>query len=137
MGFVFRAFRYPLFRRVQACYHHSNTPLPKVPSMKPFLYALVLMSITASSAPAGEMIRKACLKAGRDGATTQLCTCIQSVADLSLKRKDQRKAAGFFKDPHRAQVVRQSDNPRNAAFWQRYKAFGLEAEETCTPEDSS
>jgi hypothetical protein len=105
--------------------------------MKTFLYALALTTITASSAPAGEMIRKACLKAGRDGATAELCTCIQSVADLSLKRKDQRKAASFFKDPHKAQVVRQSENPRNASFWQRYKAFGLAAKETCAPEEDS
>jgi hypothetical protein len=105
--------------------------------MKPLLYALALTTITAGSAPADEMIRKACLKAGRDGATAELCTCIQSVANQSLKRKEQRKAASFFKDPHKAQVVRQSENPRNAAFWQRYKAFGLVAEETCAPVEDS
>jgi len=37
----------------------------------------------------------------------------------------------FFADPHRAQEVRQSDNPRDEAFWQRYKAFASRAENIC------
>jgi len=53
------------------------------------------------------------------------------VADRDLSRADQRLAVTFFADPHRAQEVRQSDNPRDEAFWQRYKAFASRAENIC------
>jgi hypothetical protein len=101
--------------------------------MKPFLYSLALIGLTAGSAPASSMIEKACLKAGRDAASRDLCGCIQNVADQSLQRKDQRLAASFFKDPHKAQVIRQSERPNNKVFWVRYKAWSAAASEICTP----
>ena len=76
-------------------------------------------------------ISQACLQAGRKAANRQLCGCVQHVADRSLSGGDQRLAASFFADPHRAQEVRQSDGARNEAFWQRYKAFAATAEQTC------
>jgi len=103
--------------------------------MKTLILSGLLLTFTASSAPAANLIRKACLKADRAGATRELCNCIQGVADQSLKRKEQRMAASFFKDPHKAQVMRQSDNRNHEVFWTRYKAFGVAAEETCS--DSS
>jgi len=99
--------------------------------MKQFLLAAIILSVVPSSVPAGELIKKACLKAGRAGANTAVCGCIQQVADLRLKRKDQRLAARFFKNPHEAQVIRQSTKSSNERFWTRYKAWGLEAEELC------
>lgn len=104
--------------------------------MKALAISLVVLSLNASSAPAGDIIRKACLKAGRDGATHMLCGCIQGVADKYFKRKDQKLAASFFKDPHKAQEIRQSDNRKHEIFWTRYKAFGHAAEETCDPKNS-
>ena len=104
--------------------------------MKALILSGLLLTMTASSAPAGDLIRKACLKAGRTGATRTLCKCIQSVADTSLKRKEQKLAASFFKDPHKAQVIRQSDNRNHEAFWTRYKAFGAAAEDTCSSANS-
>lgn len=104
--------------------------------MRPLIISLLLLTFTASSVPAGNLIRKACLKAGRAGATRVMCSCIQDVADTRLKRKDQKLAAKFFKDPHKAQEIRQSDNNTHEAFWQRYKAFGLAAEETCASDNS-
>jgi len=101
--------------------------------VKNFLLSLVLLSLVPSSAPAGDLIRRACIKAGRAGATQVLCGCIQTVADKRLKRKDQKLAASFFKDPHKAQVIRQSDRPSHEVFWTRYKAFGAEAEDVCGP----
>ncbi|MEM1388212.1 MAG: hypothetical protein AAF748_06060 [Pseudomonadota bacterium] len=41
-------------------------------------------------------------------------------------------AAEFFSDPHRAQVIRQSDNRGHEVFWERYKVFGSTAEEYCS-----
>lgn len=76
-------------------------------------------------------IADACVRAGRQGATRQRCGCIQAVADRDLSGADQRLAVTFFADPHRAQEIRQSDNPRHEAFWQRYKAFAARAEAQC------
>ncbi len=100
---------------------------------------LIMMGLLCSigtSAPAGDLIRKACLKAGRAGASRTLCGCIQDVADQRLIRKDQRLAASFFRDPHKAQVIRQSDKRVHEAFWTRYKAWGSAAEDACAPQGS-
>lgn len=76
-------------------------------------------------------ILAACLSAGRTGATRERCGCVQSVANTSLSSGDQRLGASFFSDPHRAQEIRQSDSSANAAFWERWKAFGDEAARIC------
>lgn len=85
-------------------------------------------SVSFASGP----ISKACLKSGRKAANARLCGCIQGVANRDLSSSDQRRAVKFFADPHEAQVVRQSDNPGNEAFWQRYKAFAGRAEQVCS-----
>ena len=92
--------------------------------------AAVLAAATVSSASAGPLER-GCLRSDRPGATRAMCGCIQAVADGMLTRGDQRMAARFFRDPHRAQEVRQSDNPRHERFWQDYRAFGDRVEQTC------
>lgn len=75
-------------------------------------------------------IERACLKSDRGG-DRALCGCIQDAANLTLTPRDQRRAAGFFEDPHQAQVVRQSDRRSDEAFWKRYKNFGQTAEVFC------
>ncbi|KNG95649.1 hypothetical protein ATO11_00650 [Pseudaestuariivita atlantica] len=77
------------------------------------------------------LISRACLKADRKAASRSLCGCIQSVANKTLTRSDQKMAASFFKDPHKAQVIRQSDRVNHEKFWQKYKAFGKTAEAMC------
>ncbi|MBV2358493.1 arginine transporter [Thalassococcus sp. CAU 1522] len=77
-------------------------------------------------------ISKACLGSGRKAANGRLCGCIQGVANRSLSGGDQRMAAKFFSDPHRAQEIRQSDNRSHEAFWQRYKAFAAQSEQICS-----
>jgi len=103
----------------------------KAVPVKALLCALALSGLLAGSANARSMIEKACLRAGRDDASQALCACIQAVANQQLKGADQRLAASFFKDPHKAQVIRQSERQRHKLFWQRYKSFGLAAEESC------
>ena len=76
-------------------------------------------------------IEKACLKSDRDSASRQLCGCIQDVADLVLTNADQRRAASFFANPHKAQEVRQSSASRDEVFWLRYKSFGKQAQNYC------
>lgn len=83
--------------------------------------------VVATSGP----ILTACLQAGRKGATRQTCGCAQAVADARLSGSDQRLGASFFSDPHRAQEIRQSTSSSHSAFWERWKAFGDEAEKVC------
>lgn len=101
--------------------------------MKPLLtLALVLAGAAAAPALAGP-IDNACLQAGRDSASRDLCSCIQQVADMSLSGADQRRAAKFFSDPDMAQQVRFSDRAADEDFWARYKGFAEAAEAYCAP----
>ncbi len=89
------------------------------------------LTLAACSAAAGP-IERACLQSGRQAATPALCGCIQRAADQTLSRSDQARAATFFRDPHRAQEVRQSKRADDNEFWRRYRAFGAAAESTCS-----
>lgn len=77
-------------------------------------------------------IYSACKSGGRKQATRARCGCVQAVANISLSPDDQRRGAGFFKDPHRAQEVRQSNVRRDERFWIRWKAYSDEAARICT-----
>lgn len=74
-------------------------------------------------------ISDACMQADRRNASRQLCGCIQAVANQQLNGREQSKAVVFFKDPHQAQVTRQS----GASFWKTYKAYAASAERVCRP----
>lgn len=104
--------------------------------MKKSLTVLTLIAagftatLSPVSASAGS-IERACMSSDRAANNRALCGCIQQVADMTLTNSDQRQAAKFFKDPQRAQDIRQSDNASHEAFWQRYKAFGNTAAQYC------
>ena len=101
--------------------------------MKPVVLAAcatLIFSFSAGLALAGP-IERACLQSDRKGASRSVCACIQQAADATLRRTDQRKAAGFFKDPNRAQKVRMSKSDADNDFWARYKRFGQQAEAQC------
>ncbi|WP_240484468.1 arginine transporter [Pseudoponticoccus marisrubri] len=85
------------------------------------------MAVSFASGP----ISKACLRAGRKAASGRLCNCVQGVANRAFDGSEQRMAASFFADPHRAQEIRQSDNPGHEVFWRKYKAFAANAERVC------
>jgi len=97
--------------------------------MKKSLFAAAILVLGVSPALAGP-IDNACLNSGRK-ANRALCGCIQQVADMTLSRGDQRKAAAFFKDPHKAQEIRQSSRSSDESFWKRYKNFADTAEGYC------
>lgn len=88
----------------------------------------VMIPMTASASA----IERACNASDRKASNRALCGCIQQVADFTLKNADQRKAAKFFKDPHKAQELRQADGSHNEAFWKRYKNFGETAAQHCS-----
>ena len=76
-------------------------------------------------------IESACLRSDRKAANRTLCGCIQQVADMTLRGGDQRRAAAFFRDPDKAQQVKMSKRNNDDAFWDRYRAFGEQAEAYC------
>ena len=76
-------------------------------------------------------ILAACIQAGRERASRDRCSCVQSVANERLTPGDQHLGASFFSDPHRAQQIRMSDNAMHERFWERWKEFGEEAGKTC------
>ena len=88
------------------------------------------MILTAPLAMAGP-IDSACVRSERGARNVQLCGCVQQVADRTLSRSDQRRAANFFRDPHQAQEVRMSKRDADNAFWARYKNFTMMAEAYC------
>ncbi|AOZ68421.1 hypothetical protein LPB142_03085 [Rhodobacter xanthinilyticus] len=99
--------------------------------MKISLLAAAFVALGTSQALAGA-IDSACLKTGRSAANRELCGCVQRVADMTLSKSDQRRAAKFFKDPDMAQQVRMSDSASDEAFWARYKQFAGAAENYCS-----
>ncbi|SDI64613.1 hypothetical protein [Lutimaribacter saemankumensis] len=102
--------------------------------MKKTVVIIVLAGLVGPSLPTpaeAGTIARACIASPRKQKTPELCGCIQRVADQMLTRGEQRQAARFFRDPHRAQETRQSDNIANERFWERYKAFAARAVEYC------
>ena len=89
--------------------------------------AIVCIPPLAEAGP----INRACMASGRQTASRELCGCLDKVARGSLSASDRRKAARFFKDPQKAQDIRQSDKPSDEAFWKRYRAFTTTAAQTC------
>jgi len=103
--------------------------------MKTILMIAVLAAgaATFSAAPVqAGAIERACMGSDRKAASRSLCGCIQQVADMMLDRRDQRLAAKFFKDPHKAQEVRQSKTDRDNVFWKKYRQFGDTATAYCS-----
>lgn len=76
-------------------------------------------------------ISNACKASGRKGANQRVCGCIQSIANGSLTSSDQRLAAGFYKDPQKAQTVKMSKSTGHDAFWDRYKVYASRSERIC------
>ncbi|WP_397542432.1 hypothetical protein [Roseovarius salis] len=76
-------------------------------------------------------ITRACLSSGREGRSPRLCGCIQAAANQTLSRAQQRRSVAFYKDPHLAQQIRQSDRRTDRRFWEAYARYGERAEELC------
>ena len=92
--------------------------------------ALLVIAAGASSAQSGP-IQQACLRSDRDAVSLAACSCIEGVAEFTLSGPDQRKVAGFFKDPERAEAARAADGRADEAFWERYESFGTQAQLYC------
>lgn len=97
--------------------------------LKPVV-AVAAIILTTPFAVAGP-IDNACTRSERGARNPGLCGCIQQVADMTLSRTDQRRAAGFFRDAQQAQDVRMSKRDADNQFWDRYKNFAATAEAYC------
>lgn len=98
------------------------------------LFAAALMVATAHvpTLVVANQVERACNQSGRQAANPRLCGCIGAAARMTLNNSEQRLAARFFRDPQRAQDVRQSSRSRDSQFWARYRAFGETAEAMCS-----
>lgn len=94
------------------------------------LAALIALGACAGGGASGP-VGQACVAGGREAASVRLCSCVQRVADQSLTRGEQARAARFFGEPQAAQDVRQSPRATDELFWARYRAFADRAEATC------
>lgn len=102
--------------------------------MKSITLAAVALAISlpvlTSMASAGP-VENACVRSDRSQASSALCRCVDSVAQQTLTRSEQRRAASFFRNPDLAQEVRMSKREADNVFWARYRAFGEAAEQYC------
>lgn len=94
------------------------------------LGALVFLAACGGGRVSGD-VGEACIAADRNAASTQLCSCVQQAASLTLNASDQRRAATFFEDPQLAQDARQSRNSSSSRFWKRYKDFSAKSKQMC------
>lgn len=94
-----------------------------------FALAFAMMASTAVAGP----IETACNRSDRKASNTAVCSCIQQVADSTLRATDQRRAAKFFGNPDKAHKAWISKNNGDDAFWERYKNFGDMAQSYCSP----
>ncbi len=93
--------------------------------------AVMLTGLTPTISFAGP-ISSACLSSDRAAASRALCSCLQQAADITLSKRDQRKAAKMFSKPDLAQEVRMSSSRRDEEFWSKYVAFGDMATANCS-----
>ncbi|MGL6209371.1 MAG: hypothetical protein ACRC14_06030 [Paracoccaceae bacterium] len=103
-------------------------------AMGQMMRAVIFAGLVAVMGPGMALaspVESACNRSDRQAANRALCNCIGQVADMTLTGGDQRRAAGFFKDPDRAQDAKMSQRDSDDAFWERYKAFGEMAEAYC------
>lgn len=92
--------------------------------------AATALSLLAGNAGAGP-IERACIKSDRDAANRAVCACIQQVADQTLGRSDQSRAAKLLNNPEKAHDLWMSKTDRDDVFWERYSNFGAQAEVYC------
>lgn len=93
---------------------------------------VVMSGLLAQAAHAGP-IESACNRSDRKASNRSLCNCIQQVANMTLGKTDQRRAATFFKKPEKAHSAWMSKSRGDDAFWERYKVFGQQAQQYCSP----
>jgi hypothetical protein len=100
--------------------------------MRAFLIPAVATLMVLAPVPAlAGPIETACNRSDRSAATRSLCRCIDNVAQQTLTRNEQRRAARFFSNPDEAQSVRMSRTRADNEFWARYRSFGAAAERYC------
>ncbi len=100
-------------------------------SLAAILAAIIGLELVPAAPAAAGVIERACRLSDSPSATPELCSCIQEVADRNLNMFERRKVAKWFNDPDLSQKARQSHRKRDRKLWERYKAFGEEARQTC------
>jgi hypothetical protein len=118
----------------RVCLRAANLPVAGR-ALRPLVASLLLsagLALGFGSAASAGVLERACNASPQQSSDRNLCGCIQQVADLTLSGREQKLAAGFFKDPQKAQVMRQSARRRDEKFWGKYKVFGEYAALYCS-----
>ncbi|MGR3662511.1 MAG: hypothetical protein ACU0CA_15220 [Paracoccaceae bacterium] len=97
---------------------------------------ILVLSFFVPQFSMAETLESACNRSPRAASGRVLCGCIQEVANLTLTSGDQRMAVKIFKDPQKAQEIRQSDQTSHEKFWGRYKKFASAARQLCGKKSS-
>lgn len=90
------------------------------------------LAVCIAGAGSAQSIERSCLQSNRDAKTRALCGCIQQAADLMLSTNDQKLAATFYREPDKAQEIRQSGRSSHEKFWDRYKDYAATAVKYCS-----
>lgn len=96
------------------------------------IFSLMMPLVFQAPPASANVIERACRQLDRSSATPARCACVGKVASQKLSASERRKVAVWFRDPHKAQEVRQSDRRRDEKLWARYRAFGDAASRTCS-----
>ena len=75
---------------------------------------------------------RACMNSDRAKSNARLCKCIQSAADATLTRRDQKRAAKLVLNPEQSQSLKMSKRRTDEKFWDRYQEFGELARAFCS-----
>jgi len=92
---------------------------------------ITAVTLAAQPAEARGTIETACLKADRPAATTELCGCLQVVADAVLSPGEQRFGAKLFADPDLSQATKVSNRRSDELFWEKWELFSEGAVKYC------
>ncbi len=91
---------------------------------------LVFLCLGAVPALAGNSIEAACRVNGGPTDRGAFCSCMQTVANMSLTQTDQRLAAFILRDPGRAGRMMKTVGARQD-FWDRFDVFASATRTHC------
>lgn len=88
-------------------------------------------SVSRAAPMASGPISNACIASDRKSRSRALCGCIQGSGGPDAEPVRPAPRGAFYRDPHKAREIRQSDRSRDESFWKAYRAYGERAERLC------
>lgn len=95
------------------------------------IFLVMVMLVALGGMAQAQAIENACLRSDRQAKSRALCSCIQQAANLTLTASDQKLASTFYRNPEKAQELRQSPRRAHEIFWNRYEEYAETARAFC------